>query len=188
MLKRRFGTMGSLETAPTLFEGYFVQERTATLVFRLHPSNLAVLTEPLLETRIRALRNVLGAENAWEFFVTDLPENAGLLRNLLEEKWRSEKNEAVRRYLVREMKEARRLEEGGAYERAYFLLVRLSTAEEETLKQRRMAVLRLIGTPPLGAVSASEAEIRRLLYAYYRREVPPKKAIEPVWMTGEWET
>ena len=150
------------------FTEYGIQtNRRELLFFKVRPTNISVLSQPSVETKIQQLTLVLSAVPDVEIFCTDsaecFDENKAYLMGRAEE----EKNEKVRSLIRRDISFLDEIQTEMATARQFLFIARCRNMKAQQIFARANQIQKAISEQGFEARRMDKGEIKRLLALYF---------------------
>ena len=150
------------------FTEYGIQtNRGELLFFKVRPTNISVLSQPSVETKIRQLTLVLSAVPDVEISCTDsaecFDENKAYLMGRAEE----EKNEKVRSLIRRDISFLDEIQTEMATARQFLFIARCRNMKAQQIFARANQIQKAISEQGFEARRMDKGEIKRLLALYF---------------------
>lgn len=143
--------------------------------FMIRPTNLSVLSESSVGTRVYALMNVLKGVAEIEMLCLNsrenFEENKGFLRRRAEE----ERNPVIRQLLEREQNFLDRIQIQMATAREFLILIRLRNQKGKDVFSYLDRIEKSLKEQGFDSRRADEEDIKRILAVYYEQNVTSEK-------------
>lgn len=150
------------------FTEYGIQtNRGELLFFKVRPTNISVLSQPSVETKIRQLTLVLSAVPDVEISCTDSAECFDENKAYLMERAEGEKNEKVRSLIRRDLSFLDEIQTEMATARQFLFIARCRNMKAQQVFSRSNQIQKAISEQGFEARRMDKGEIKRLLAHYF---------------------
>lgn len=150
------------------FTEYGIQtNRGELLFFKVRPTNISVLSQPSVETKIRQLTLVLSAVPDMEISCTDSAECFDENKAYLMERAEEEQNEKVRSLIRRDISFLDEIQTEMATARQFLFIARCRNMKAQQVFARANQIQKAISEQGFEARRMDKGEIKRLLALYF---------------------
>ena len=143
--------------------------------FIIKPSNISVLSEASISTRIYALMNVLKGIAEIELMCLNSRENFEDNKGYLKARMDTEQNPVIRKLLAQDMISLDRMQVQMATAREFLIIIRLRGEKEKDVGPYLSRIEKSLKDQGFTVRKAGESNIKRLLGVYYEQNVTTEK-------------
>lgn len=143
--------------------------------FIIKPTNISVLSESSVGTRIYALMNVLKGIAEIEMLCLNSRENFEDNKSHLRSRMDSEQNPVIRKLLQQDTAALDRMQVQMATAREFLIIIRLQKEKEAEVQPYLSRIEKSLKDQGFITKKANEADIKRLLGVYYAQNVTTDK-------------
>lgn len=153
-----------------------IKTRFGDLVFfKIQPTNMAVLSESSLSTRIYALMNVLKGVADIEMLCLNSKESFDDNKQYLKQRLEQENNLVIRKLLQADSTNLDRMQVGVATSRDFLIIVRLKNEQENDVNAYLLRIEKSLRDQGFEVKRADEQDIKTFLGVYFEQNVTTEK-------------
>ncbi len=153
-----------------------IKTRFGDLVFfKIQPTNMAVLSESSLSTRIYALMNVLKGVADIEMLCLNSKESFDDNKQYLKLRLEQENNLVIRKLLQADSTNLDRMQVGVSTSRDFLIIIRLKNEQESDVNAYLLRIEKSLRDQGFEVKRADEQDIKTLLGVYFEQNVTTEK-------------
>lgn len=157
-------------TSHSLITGY-----GELVFFIIKPTNISVLSDVSISSRIYALMNVLKGMAEIEMLCLNSRENFEDVKANIRTRMEAEQNIAIRKLLEQDMIHLDRMQVQMATAREFLIIIRLRNEKESDVWPYLSRIEKSLKDQGFTAKKANESDIKRILGVYYEQNVTTEK-------------
>lgn len=157
-------------TSHSLITGY-----GELVFFIINPTNISVLSDVSISSRIYALMNVLKGMAEIEMLCLNSRENFEDVKSNIRYRMEAEQNIAIRKLLEQDMIHLDRMQVQMATAREFLIIIRLRNEKESDVWPYLSRIEKSLKDQGFTAKKANETDIKRILGVYYEQNVTTEK-------------
>ncbi len=139
--------------------------------FIIHPTNISVLSESSVSSRIYALMTVLKGIAEIEMICLNSKENFDDNKQYLKKRMEEEKNPIIRKLLMQDSTNLDRMQVQMATAREFLIIIRLKNEKESDIFPYLSRIEKNLKDQGFTARRADNADIKRILGVYFEQNV-----------------
>ena len=143
--------------------------------FMVKPTNISVLSDSSIGTRIYALMNVLKGISDIEMLCLNSRENFEDNKSYLKARMDAEQNPVIRKLLAQDQTALDRMQVQMATAREFLIIIRLKNEKESDVQPYLSRIEKSLKDQGFTVRKAGESDIKRLLGVYYEQNVTTEK-------------
>ncbi len=169
--KKKLSTRQFINTKDILEYGLETY-RGGTLVYiNIKPVNLAVLSNDKIANKVLNLMLVLSEVEEMEILCLSSRENFDENKRYLEDRFKSEKNEKLRKVIEKDLMFFDRVQIQTASAREFLIILRFQQDKEKEIYQTTNRALKLLNERGFSAKQSQKSDIKRMLAVYFVQNV-----------------
>ena len=168
-------TTQSLMNIETLTDYSLVTPHGELVYFIIHPTNISVLSESSVSSRIYALMTVLKGIAEIEMFCLNSKENFDDNKSFLQKRLEEEPNPIIRSLLQKDSQNLDRMQVQMATAREFLIIIRLRNEKESDVFPYLSRIEKSLKDQGFTTRRADNADIKRILGVYFEQNVTTDK-------------
>ncbi len=168
-------TTQSLMNIETITDYSLVTPHGELVYFIIHPTNISVLSESSVSSRIYALMTVLKGIAEIEMFCLNSKENFDDNKSFLQKRLEEEPNPIIRSLLQKDSQNLDRMQVQMATAREFLIIIRLRNEKESDVFPYLSRIEKSLKDQGFTTRRADNADIKRILGVYFEQNVTTDK-------------